>query len=254
LTANQGRENRHMDTPRPATLNVTCAKCGAEYELPASMAGRRGPCAQCGAEIVVPAPHRAASNPAARSKRPAKAAPQYIPVECRVCQTLMYGTPDQIGRPFKCPDCGAETRLPPPPPPQMKKMPAAMEGEQYEVWGVDEQPLPDEILASQPTYIPVPCTVCETLLHATLDQVGRTIACPDCGTRHVVPPPPPSVLVSDGADLQLDLSQAPAERPYFPQPVRRMLYEEEEEERKRRAAAKGSQGRRRMQWLRPPPE
>ena len=60
---------------------------------------------------------------------------------CRVCQTLMYGRLDQVGKPIKCPDCGAQTIvLPPPQPVKPKKQPAALEGEQYELWGVDEAP------------------------------------------------------------------------------------------------------------------
>ncbi len=38
----------------------------------------------------------------------------------------------------------------------------------------------------QTEYYPVRCRVCETLMHATRDMLGRTIVCPDCGTKTVV--------------------------------------------------------------------
>ena len=38
----------------------------------------------------------------------------------------------------------------------------------------------------QTEYYPVRCRVCETLMHATRDMLGKTIVCPDCGTKTVV--------------------------------------------------------------------
>ena len=115
------------------------------------MAGRKGRCARCNAIFRVPGPAKAA-EPIVRKPDPA---PRYVSVLCRVCQTLMYGGLDQVGKPLKCPDCGAQTILPPPQPEKPKKPLAAMEGEQYELWGVDEAPSVAEMLAAQPKYIAV---------------------------------------------------------------------------------------------------
>jgi DNA-directed RNA polymerase subunit RPC12/RpoP len=221
-----------VSSQRP-TVKFACAACGATYEVPESMAGRRGPCAKCGADLQGPS-----AKPAARNK--IEHTPQYAAVECRVCQTRFYGTLDQVGKKAKCPDCGALTIVPTPPPPVAKKTPAALEGEQYELWDVDAQPLPSEIAAALPKYIAISCTRCDTLMHATPDQVGQTIRCPDCGAKYVVPPleeERPAVLPSTLDEFELDASADPGERPtVILPPVRRMLYEEEEEaERARRA-------------------
>lgn len=175
---------------------------------------------------------------------PASDLPQYVGVECRVCGTRMYGRPDQVGRELKCPDCGARTVLPPPPKVKPKNIPAAMEGEQYELWDVDHQPLPSELIARQPAFIAVPCRRCDTLMYATEAQIGQSIACPDCGRKHVVPPPSkpavkPSVLASDVETPVLDPAAAPSERPVaLPVTTRGMSFEQEQEAAYARALEK----------------
>lgn len=183
------------------------------------MAGRRSPCAKCGTEIVVPAATATVpiEDDDASSSGEYFRSPQYVGVDCRVCQTRLYGTPDQVGQELKCPDCGARTVLRPPRPAPAKKPPAALEGDQYELWDADAQPLPSKLIADQPKYVPVECGLCGTLMQATLEQVGQAIACPDCGKSTVVPPPPvrkpaPSVLTSKDA-YAMDESAAPSERP-----------------------------------------
>jgi DNA-directed RNA polymerase subunit M/transcription elongation factor TFIIS len=199
------------------------------------MAGRKGRCAKCGAVFRVPA-------------IPPAVVPQYIPVTCRVCQTLMYGRPDQVGKPIKCPDCYVETIVPPPKIVKPKKPLAAMEGEQYELWGVDEAPSVAEMLAAEPKYVAVVCRMCQTLMHATVDQVGQKIKCPDCGTANVVPllPSPaktPTVLSRDEDDIPIDAALDPGERPAVIIPPRRpMLYEEEAEVARKRQEARLARG------------
>jgi hypothetical protein len=88
-----------------------------------------------------------------------------------------------------------------------------MHGQQYGLWGVDEAPSPAEIARLQPKFFPVFCRVCNTLMHAHPQQVGKQLGCPDCGAKTSVPPPPPvlpkkSALVPDGEEYQLD-SAAP---------------------------------------------
>jgi DNA-directed RNA polymerase subunit M/transcription elongation factor TFIIS len=163
------------------------------------------------------------TNPAPASKQP-----QHIGVDCRVCGTRMYGRPEHIGRKLKCPDCGAATVLPEPKV-VAKNIPAALEGEQYELWDVDEQPS----AAAQPTYIAVKCRRCDTLMYATEKQVGETIVCPDCGQKHIVPPPAKpvakrSVLARDAETPKLDPNADPGARPAFvPATTRGMTFEEE---------------------------
>ncbi len=191
------------------------------------MAGKRGRCARCNVAFTVPT--------APQEAEPPSEMPQYIGVACRLCGTRMYGGPDQIGKELKCPDCGARTVLPPPPKPKPKNIPAAMYGEQYELWEPGEQPLPSELVARQPKYIAVSCRKCGTLMYATEKQVGETMACPDCRTKHVVPAPAkpkpaPSPMTSDAETPTLDAAADPGERPpVIIPPRRKMEYEELQE-------------------------
>jgi DNA-directed RNA polymerase subunit M/transcription elongation factor TFIIS len=215
------------------------------------MAGRKGRCARCKSVFRVPGTVQAAALPAPEQ---AAATPQLVAVYCRVCQTLMYGRLDEVGKTIKCPDCYAQTIVPPPPVVKPPKPMAAMEGEQYELWGVDESPTVAQLLAAQPTYIPIECRLCRTLMHATADQVGKQLKCPDCGTANLVTPPAtpvkmPSVLSRDEDDLLIDPTRDPGERPHVIIPPRKpMLYEEEaeaerklQEERRARGDTRGPQ-------------
>ena len=224
-----------MATPSSQSLAVSCPGCGAHFEVVAEMAGRKGKCAKCGEVFRVPA-------------SPPAIVPQYIPVTCRVCQTLMYGRPDQVGKAIKCPDCYALTVVPPPAIVKPKKPPAAMEGEQYELWGVDEAPSVVKMLAAEPKYIAVVCRMCQTLMQATADQVGHKIKCPDCGTANeVCAPAAPakeiSVLSPDEDAIPIDAALDPGERPAVIIPPRRpLLYEEERDAQHARRAEKAARG------------
>lgn len=225
---------------------MACPKCGAKFRLAAEMAGKKGRCAKCGEVFRVPE-LKAPSKPLPPQPKP-KPAPKPIPVYCRVCQTLMYGQPNQVGQSLKCPDCGAATVVPPPPIEKEHKALAAMEGEQYEVWGVDEAPSVAEMVASQPKYIAVLCHLCQTLVHATPEQVGRKLKCPDCGALTVVElpvdltiKPPPA---NDEYELEIDADLDPGERPVIVPPRRPMLYEEEAEAARKKQEEREAQGKR----------
>ncbi len=198
------------------------------------MVGRRARCAACDAAFTVPAPtaEQIKSPALAEKKKETQSEPeQYIGLECRVCGTRMYGRLDQEGKKLECPDCGARTVVPPPPKPKEKNMPAALEGEQYELWEVDEQPLPSQLIASQPKYISVTCRACGTLMHATELQVGQPIRCPDCGTSHLVPPMATpvvkrSVLAPESQTPKLDAAAHPGEVPTHIPSSHRLFHEE----------------------------
>ncbi len=221
-----------MASPAEKMLTISCPGCGGRFRVPVAAAGRRGRCARCGAALVIAAP--AQPPPAQRETSTAPTdAPQLIAVECHVCQTLMYGRLEHVGKRLKCPDCGGLTVVPPPPKPKARRIPKAMEGEQYELWDADHQPLPSELKAAQPVYIAVECRECQTLMYATVDQVGRKMKCPDCGTLHVVPAPPEpkraKPLVLDDA-YAIDPAADPGERPpVILPPTRKMECEERAE-------------------------
>jgi DNA-directed RNA polymerase subunit M/transcription elongation factor TFIIS len=67
-------------------------------------------------------------------------------------------------------------------------------------------PLPEEPAA--PTLVTFECSLCQTRMTARVADVGRRVACPDCGRRNVIPPPPkprkstpPPALAGEQYDL-----------------------------------------------------
>jgi hypothetical protein len=81
-----------------------------------------------------------------------------------------------------------------------------MEGEQYELWEVDESPTQFQQPAAQ-KQIPINCWLCDTLMYALREQVGTELTCPDCGSRTGVKlpeerKPARSVLVADGTEYE----------------------------------------------------
>ncbi|MFH1919762.1 MAG: hypothetical protein ABIP48_07765, partial [Planctomycetota bacterium] len=143
------------------------------------------------------------SPPAARAEgyalldtsvEPPKGAPAadqvYIPVYCPLCNTMMHGTLDQVGEQLRCPDCNTPVVVPPPAPNWAKKGPVIPRSvdDEYALREEPDRPAPKRD-AAPPTLIPVVCSLCATRMHATADQVGELITCPDCGTPVVVPRP-----------------------------------------------------------------
>ncbi|MCC7475869.1 MAG: hypothetical protein IT425_10765, partial [Pirellulales bacterium] len=150
---------------------IACPKCSARFAVAEAMAGRRARCKACNQAFRVPRfganeHHEATSEPVSPPSSSTIERPRLVSVECRVCGTLMYGRLEHVGKKVKCPDCGAGTVLPQPPPPKQPNIPAAMLGEQYELWEEDEQPLPSEMIASEPKYIGISCSICGTLMYA----------------------------------------------------------------------------------------
>lgn len=93
------------------------------------------------------------------------------PVECRVCQTLMYATEGQIGRELKCPDCGALTMAKRRAPKAPSGVAPVMRGEEYEL---------DAASAPEPRPAPVPISIRDAELHehtraTTVGPDGRLI-------------------------------------------------------------------------------
>ena len=225
---------------------ITCPSCKARFAVVAAMAGRRARCAACSTPFTVPAPSDAVQDPlpAPPVTNSVAAKPQFISVECRVCGTRLTGRVENVGKKIKCPDCGAGTAIPEPLPPKPKNIPAALEGDQYELWDTDDQPLPSELIARQPKFIAVPCSRCGSLMHASEFQVGQQIACPDCGAKHVVPIAPrnvarPSVLASDRETPQIDPATIPGVRPHLiPRTLGQSLAEQEAEAEYKRALEK----------------
>lgn len=181
-------------------ITVVCDVCGTRIVATADQLGQTVECPDCFTKAVVrrpavqaPAPKRHIPEvpidddeyrlcPGVDQPPPGSRAYQkYVAVVCPVCGTRMVATLDQVGQSITCPDCTIPTTVPPPPEERPKPRHVVVVGDnEYRVFGVD-QPPPAGV------YIPVVCGVCGTRMHAAEDQVGRQIACPDCGTKEVVP-------------------------------------------------------------------
>ncbi len=202
-----------MSMPLSPTRLFTCTACGAVLPVEAEHVGKKCRCGRCGmVNLVVDEETRR------RQQQQAAEQQQLIGFFCRVCDTRMAARVKHVGKKAKCPDCGALTEVPPPQKPRPKQKPKAMHGQQYGLWGVDNAPNPDELAAKQPKFYPVWCRVCDTLMHARENQIGKKLTCPDCGAKTVVAEPPKekpkqSPLVPDGQEYQLDAALLPPTRP-----------------------------------------
>jgi hypothetical protein len=102
---------------------------------------------------------------------------QTIQFACPQCLSWWRTPADLAGRRWRCPRCQCVFKVPP-------KTQALKQGEVYSLnEGVEPPPI-------QPThFISVICRACNTRMHATVEQIGQTLTCPDCGATAVVPPP-----------------------------------------------------------------
>ena len=197
-----------MAVPLSPTRLIVCDGCQATFPFDPNLAGKKCRCDRCGQVLTMP-------------RQVEKQAPQTVrqfSFACRLCETRMVANVKQVGKKARCPDCGVVTRIPEPPPVPKPKIPDAMHGQQYGVWGVDEAPSPEELKAMQPEFFPVYCRVCDTLMHAMTHQIGKELTCPDCGAKTLVGKPKAkktkeSPLVPDGDEYQLDELTAPSSRP-----------------------------------------
>ncbi len=199
---------------QPAYIPVNCPVCHTRVYTTIELVGQKLVCPDCGTPTVVPPPAPAAkpvAAPAGAEGYPlceeASTAPRddgaaeeaTIRLTCVRCGTMMYAAEDQIGREIVCPDCDLPTivRQPAEGPPKKAPRSASESGEYAAAGETDRTAGGPE--AAKPTYVATLCPVCHTRLHATLDQVGGKLTCPDCGTATVIPPPPPPPRKADVA-------------------------------------------------------
>jgi hypothetical protein len=90
-----------------------------------------------------------------------------FPVECRLCQTLMYATEEQIGHELKCPDCGALTMARRSAPKKPTGPLPVVLGEEYDL---------DPASAPEPRPMVVPIAIRDAEMH---EHVRATTVGPD---------------------------------------------------------------------------
>ncbi len=171
-----------MNSPA-SQFAVACPSCGVGLKVGDSDLGTQRDCPKCGAGFMLPTLTEA--RRLAEAKRQARA---QFGFSCRLCGSRLYAMPQHIGRKMKCPDCHAINRISQPPPKAQAKFMPPVEG--YDLALADESPVDarpaEELFHFQ-------CRVCQTMLSVPRSWVGRQLPCPDCGTRLVVPFPPPAV-------------------------------------------------------------
>ncbi len=86
---------------------------------------------------------------------------------CPQCQTVLTAEAADAGKRRECPQCGKLVKVPGTPTSSAPNRPVSQTG------GIAD--------------IPVVCPLCGTRLHATKDQIGQPIVCPDCLESVVVP-------------------------------------------------------------------
>ncbi len=191
-----------MSDPPAEFVRFACRRCQARVKAPASAVGRKLLCPVCQLQLVVPtledvARERArirelGAYSAAAEYSPGEEAegPRYISLVCPLCRSQLYARPDQIGRQIQCADCDKvvtvvaprEEPVQPPAPPSRDDVYAVCD------WDWESPPAATETRR----YVPVVCKLCHTRMHATIDQVGQSLVCPDCGTATKVRRPPPA--------------------------------------------------------------
>ena len=225
---------------------VICPVCQSRMYAGADQVGQEITCPDCETRTKVPAPAPGSAAPATRPNTVAaddeyplyqgegqptadrqEVYQPYIPVVCRLCQTRMLATVDQVGQEMICPDCGTTSTVPPPAP-RAASGPflAPNPDEQYSVgqwdWWETTAPKP----APQKRILAV-CPLCHTRLDVSAELAGRRIKCRDCGSSFEVPPaaapPQPNPMEEIGDEYALAaVPEAPKLKPaIFPEAERR---------------------------------
>ncbi|RIK71223.1 MAG: hypothetical protein DCC67_20355 [Planctomycetota bacterium] len=215
-----------MSAKPPTALSIVrCPRCGEQLGVRTEDVGKKARCRECGGVFRL---GRAASEGADRpgastapppgDEPPAAPPPAVVSFACELCQTRLTTAAANVGRRLACPDCGRQNIVPAPAAPKPTLPPPAMEGAQYGVWGIDQEPDAARLNQLNAHLHPVVCELCQTLVYATDQQVGKKIKCPDCDHLNLVHARQPQkpkgpVLVPDGEEYQLDESSAPTPRP-----------------------------------------
>jgi len=174
-----------------------CPVCHTRLTAPKERIGQQVACPDCRTPMVVPEKPlpRARTQPAPQEayalgddydpESPLAPQPEFMPVFCGRCGTLMQVTTDQVGNEVTCPDCSAVQVVELPRLHTRQKIVPKAEGS-YEVHEESGQPPPESVAYKE--HVGFVCR-CGTRLHALVTEVGRQLTCPSCGRSVTVPPP-----------------------------------------------------------------
>jgi DNA-directed RNA polymerase subunit M/transcription elongation factor TFIIS len=162
---------------------IACPHCGVGLKVAIADLGEPRRCPECQAPFRLPSPEQAAVAAAAKRR-----AAEEFGFACQLCGSRLYALPHQVGNPIKCPDCHTTSHVPAPKKKETHK--AAKTSDGYELALADDDH-GSETTGQGKAQFTFHCRVCQTMLSAPRDAVGRHTACPDCNTVTVVPKPPP---------------------------------------------------------------
>lgn len=96
---------------------------------------------------------------------------------CPRCMSWLKASPHMAKSRHRCPRCQLVVEVPE----------KSQHRPKEDGYGVQKEPTASP--APPTNYIPVICHVCHTRMYGTVEQVGQELACPDCSTKNIVPPP-----------------------------------------------------------------
>jgi DNA-directed RNA polymerase subunit RPC12/RpoP len=190
------RDNAAPAADAKPEIAFDCPVCHTRMTAPQEQAGRQVACPDCRTPVTVPAKfaprihHQPAPQEAyalCQDYDPASSPapqPQYIPLFCGRCGTLMQVTLDRIGSEVTCPDCSAVKLVEAPWLRGKRRTPTTTES--YEVCEEAGQPPPESVAHQE--HVGFAC-LCGTRLHALAAEAGQPLICPVCGRSVTVPPP-----------------------------------------------------------------
>ncbi|MCL2120103.1 MAG: hypothetical protein FWH27_16925 [Planctomycetaceae bacterium] len=102
-----------------------------------------------------------------------------IRFRCPQCTRPWKVASRHAGKKFRCPACFMERTIPE----------KTVEEPTGELYGVNETVRDTQDIIREQSLVSFRCRICRASMAVPTDQVGRTIACPDCDTPNVVPEP-----------------------------------------------------------------
>lgn len=150
------------------------------------------------------------AEPASASESVARRGFQFRSFLCPICHTKISITRDQVGTRIACPDCGTVVTAPTNLnfdaeteyeranynlekkrrdelfSPMRNPNREGIKIDETKVYGLDDGTDandPKRARRNDVKYVPVQCRICETFLQVPESQIGKTITCPDCGSR-----------------------------------------------------------------------
>lgn len=186
---------------------VPCPHCAAKLRVRFDDLGAERACPKCQTRFRLP--DRRSVAKAERIRR----AKSEFSFPCRLCGSLLYAEPGQVGGTLACPDCHASNVIPAGSPPKR-------------VGDVTPLPLGEELKLQEPDHPPeerfaVKCGVCDGIDFATEAQIGKSLLCRDCGSTMLVKAPPPrpkskiravdpGIEIAPAAEMPVPVSNAAA--------------------------------------------